>query len=183
MEAWTHNAVIWLLQVFALPEVGLSAIFTVSLVSATLLPLGSEPVVLAYVGVSPSMFWPAVLVATVGNTIGGTISYFMGLGAAKAYDTWHETHSTNSTAPVENYGTKTGGRWYSLINKWLQKLGPKALLLSWLPGVGDPLCALAGWAKLPLSASIFYMAIGKFLRYTMMTAGILWILPHLGWNF
>lgn len=183
MEAWTHNAVIWLLHAFALPEIGLSAIFIISLVSATLLPLGSEPVVLAYVGLAPTMFWPAVIVATIGNTIGGVISYWMGVGAAKAYETWREKNPTESEEATENYGTKAGGRWYKLINAWLSKMGPKALLLSWLPGVGDPLCALAGWVRLPLGASIFYMAIGKFLRYTIMTAAILWILPHLGWSF
>jgi hypothetical protein len=32
---------------------------------------------------------------------------------------------------------------------WLEKLGPKACLLAWLPAVGDPLCAVAGWLKLP----------------------------------
>lgn len=184
MEAWTHNAVIWLLHTFALPEIGLSAIFIISLVSATLLPLGSEPVVLAYVGLSPTMFWPAVIVATIGNTIGGVISYWMGLGAAKAYEAWRETHPADTeNLSDETYGTKAGGRWYKLINKWLHKMGPKALLLSWLPGIGDPLCALAGWARLPFGASVFYMAIGKFLRYSLMTAGILWLLPHLGWNF
>jgi membrane protein YqaA with SNARE-associated domain len=53
--------------------------------------------------------------------------------------------------------------------QWLQKLGPKACLLSWLPLIGDPLCAVAGWLKLPFWPCLFYMAIGKFLRYTMMT--------------
>ena len=54
---------------------GLPAIFIVSLISATLLPLGSEPAVFGYIKLSPDMFWPAILVATAGNTIGGAISY------------------------------------------------------------------------------------------------------------
>jgi hypothetical protein len=29
-------------------------------------------------------------------------------------------------------------------------MGPKACLLAWLPVVGDPLCAVAGWLKLPV---------------------------------
>jgi membrane protein YqaA with SNARE-associated domain len=58
--------------------------------------------------------------------------------------------------------------------KWLEKLGPKACLLSWLPGVGDPLCAVAGWLKMPLLACTIYMAIGKFLRYLLMTSLLLW---------
>jgi len=35
--------------------------------------------------------------------------------------------------------------------------------------VGDPLCAVAGWLKLPWLPCMIYMAIGKFLRYLTMT--------------
>jgi membrane protein YqaA with SNARE-associated domain len=60
---------------------------------------------------------------------------------------------------------------------WLGQLGPKACLLSWLPIVGDPLCAVAGWLRMPFWPCLVYMAIGKFLRYTTMTAALLWIFP------
>ena len=64
---------------------------------------------------------------------------------------------------------------------WLEKLGPKACLLSWLPAVGDPLCAVAGWLKLPFWPCLVYMAIGKFGRYLFMTVGMLWLFPgHYG---
>ena len=59
-----HDALQWL----AVPEVGLWAVFIVALVSATLLPLGSEPAVMACVTACPEAFWPAVAVATLGNT-------------------------------------------------------------------------------------------------------------------
>ena len=49
--------------------------------------------------------------------------------------------------------------------RWLERLGPKACLLSWLPLVGDPLCAVAGWLRMPFWPCLLYMAIGKFLRY------------------
>ena len=78
-----------LLTALALPTVGLPALFVVSLVSATVLPMGSEPAVFAVVKLNPGLFWPAVLVATVGNTAGGAISYWMGLGAERAYETMH----------------------------------------------------------------------------------------------
>ena len=57
--------------------------------------------------------------------------------------------------------------------EWLQRLGPKACLLSWLPLVGDPLCAVAGWLKMPFWPCVIYMAIGKFLRYLTMTSALL----------
>lgn len=170
MEAWLQSAVDWLLITFSLPSVGLSAIFMVSLISATLLPMGSEPAVFGYVKLAEDMFWPAVLIATVGNTVGGSISYGMGLGAEKAYENWREKHP-------EKTHKKAGGRWHDTVSKWLHKLGPRALLLSWLPAVGDPLCAVAGWMKMPFWPSVMYMAIGKFLRYTTMTAALLWVFP------
>jgi membrane protein YqaA with SNARE-associated domain len=60
---------------------------------------------------------------------------------------------------------------------WLQRFGPKACLLSWLPVVGDPLCAVAGWLRLPFWPCLLYMAIGKLLRYVTMTAALLWVFP------
>ena len=42
--------------------------------------------------------------------------------------------------------------------------------MGWLPLVGDPLCTLAGWLKLPFWPCLAYMLIGKFLRYVLMTA-------------
>jgi membrane protein YqaA with SNARE-associated domain len=60
---------------------------------------------------------------------------------------------------------------------WLKSFGPKACLLSWLPGVGDPLCAVAGWLKLPFWPCLGYMAIGKFLRYLTMTGALIWVFP------
>ena len=143
MDAWLHT----LLTTLALPEFGLSTVLVVSFISATLLPMGSEPAVFGLVKLNPELFWPAVLVATVGNTLGGAFS---------AASDSHEHRAL----------------------RWLQALGPKACLLSWLPGVGDPLCAVAGWLRLPFWPCVLYMAVGKFLRYVVMTAGLLWVFPQ-----
>jgi len=170
MEAWLESTIHWLLIALALPRVGLSAIFVVSLVSATLLPLGSEPAVFGYVKMAPEMFWPAVLVATLGNTTGGAISYVMGLGAEKAFERWREKHPYKPRS-------KAGGRWHDYITYWLHRIGPSALFFSWLPFIGDPLCAVAGWLRLPFWPSLFFMALGKFCRYLAMTAALLWFFP------
>jgi membrane protein YqaA with SNARE-associated domain len=61
--------------------------------------------------------------------------------------------------------------------QWLERFGAKACLLSWLPAVGDPLCAVAGWLRLPFWPCVAYMAIGKFARYVTMTALLLWVFP------
>ena len=155
MEAWLQS----LLATLALPEYGLSTVFVVSLISATLLPLGSEPAVFGLVKLNADLFWPAILVATAGNTIGGAISWAMGYGAEVAYE--RVTHKHVEAKAL----------------KWLERFGAKACLLSWLPVVGDPLCAVAGWLRLPFWPCVFYMAIGKFGRYLVMTSALLWWFP------
>jgi len=159
MEIWMQSV----LAALALPEFGLSTVFVVSLVSATLLPLGSEPVVFGLVKLNPELFWPAIVVATVGNTIGGAISWWMGHGAHKMRDKLRHQETTGHEARAL---------------RWLHALGPKACLLSWLPGVGDPLCAVAGWLRLPFWPCVAYMAVGKFARYLVMTGGLLWVFPQ-----
>jgi membrane protein YqaA with SNARE-associated domain len=155
MEAWMSA----LLATLALPKFGLSTVFVVALISATLLPVGSEPAVFGLVKLNPELFWAAVLVATAGNTVGGAISYWMGYGAEKAYE--RIRHRKAEARAL----------------RWLERLGPKACLLSWLPVVGDPLCAVAGWLRLAFWPCVVYMAIGKFARYVTMTSALLWVFP------
>ncbi|MDQ2779011.1 MAG: DedA family protein [Pseudomonadota bacterium] len=156
MEAWVAS----LLSALALPKFGLVTVFIVALISATLLPLGSEPVVFGLVKLNPHLFWPAILVATAGNTVGGAISWWTGYGAEKLYE------------KVQH--NRLHRHLHLRALDWLRGFGAKACLLSWLPVVGDPLCALAGWLKLPFWPCVFYMAVGKFARYLTMT----WLLLH-----
>ena len=150
-----HQLLHWL----ALPQFGLSTVFVVSFISATRLPLGSEPAVFGLIKLNPGLFWPAILVATAGNTLGGAVSWWMGLGTHKAVDR-AAGHPTELRALA-----------------WLRRFGPRACLLSWLPIVGDPLCAVAGWLRLPFWPCMAYMAVGKFLRYLVMTTALLYVWP------
>ncbi|MDD2544997.1 MAG: DedA family protein [Burkholderiaceae bacterium] len=155
MDTWIPHLLEWL----ALPELGLSTVLLVSFISATLLPLGSEPAVFGLVKLNPDLFWSAIAVATLGNTLGGAVSWWMGLGAHRAVD--------------RARGSPTELRAMA----WLQRFGPRACLLSWLPVVGDPLCAVAGWLKLPFWPCLGYMAVGKLVRYLVMTTGLLYLWP------
>ena len=155
MEAWLASV----LALLALPRFGLSTLFVVAFISATLLPLGSEPVLYGVLRLNPDIFWQAILVATAGNTLGGMLDWWMGYGAHEAVDKYaHSKHHVKALA-------------------WLERLGPKACLLAWLPLVGDPLCAVAGWLKLSFWPCAGYMLIGKFMRYVVMTAGLMWVWP------
>ena len=149
------SAIQWLLDVVSAPAIGLTSVFFVSLVSATLIPMGSEPAVFAVIKANAALFWPVMLVATVGNTLGGMVNYAIGYSAKQVF------------------AKERKARWFD----WLERYGAKTLLLAWLPGIGDPICTVAGWLRLPFWPCVGYMAIGKLLRYIILTAAALWLWP------
>jgi len=155
MENWIQA----LLDVLALPQYGLSTLFVVAFISATLLPMGSEPALFGLVKLNSDLFWMAIAVATAGNTLGGAVTWAMGWGTHKVASQYNSS------------------RTHLKALQWLERIGPKACLLAWLPIIGDPLCAVAGWLKLPFWPCFFYMGIGKLIRYVVMTAGLLWFFP------
>ncbi|MEY4277363.1 MAG: hypothetical protein RI975_629 [Pseudomonadota bacterium] len=147
---------------FGMPSVGLPAVFISAFVSATLIPLGSEPILFGYISLNPQLFWVAIMVATIGNTLGGMLDWWLGYIARKGMKSVGEPKNTK-------------------LKAWLEDWGPKILLLSWLPGFGDPLCLAAGWLKLAWKPCLIYMFIGKLLRYLTMT-WLLTLVPESFWH-
>ena len=127
MPSWMET----LFTLLALPEYGLTSLFVAAFVSATLLPVGSEPALFGLLKLNPDLFWSAIAVATAGNTLGGMLDWWMGYEAHVVADKYAKS------------------RTHLKALDFLQRLGPKACLLAWLPIVGDPLCAVAGWLRLP----------------------------------
>lgn len=120
-------------------DASLWALFTSSFLAATLLPGGSELALVAVLKMHPGQYWLALSVATLGNTLGGLSSYFIG----------------RVIPQKENLrGLPT-----------LKKYGSPALLLSWVPLIGDPLCVAAGWLRFNFLPAALFIALGKFARY------------------
>jgi membrane protein YqaA with SNARE-associated domain len=132
----------------ALETLGLWGLFASSFLSATLLPGNSEVVMVALLQQAPHLAWPAIVVATAGNTLGGMSSWLIGRFFPK---------------PVSNRGLD-----------WLSRYGPVALLLSWVPVVGDGLCVASGWLRHNVLAAALFIAIGKFARYWALAEGLAW---------
>ena len=120
------------------------ALFVASFLSATLLPGGSEAALYGALTLYPHEHWTALGVATLGNTLGGMSSYLIGRLIPQG-------------KPVGGLAT-------------LQKYGAAALLFSWVPFIGDPLCVAAGWLRLNPSLSCAFIALGKFARYWVIAA-------------
>jgi membrane protein YqaA with SNARE-associated domain len=130
-------------------DAGFIALFIASFLAATLLPGGSEVVLIAVIAKHPEAIWQAVAVATLGNTLGGTTSYLIGrLIPNKAQ---HK----------------------AVI--YLHKYGYWALLFSWVPLFGDALCVAAGWLRFNPWVSLLLFAIGKLFRYVLVAGGWTWI--------
>ena len=119
---------------------GLGALFASSFLAATVLPGGSALVFAGMLASGAATLWPALAVATLGNTLGGLSSYLLG-----------------RLVPER----KIGGRALA----WLRRHGTPVLLLSWVPLIGDALCVAAGWLRLNAWWCALFIAIGKFARY------------------
>lgn len=104
-----------------------------------MLPVSSELVLIGVLKHNAALFWPALAVATAGNTLGGLSSYLLG---------W-----LLPSAPAQ-------GRV-----KWVQRFGSPLLFFAWVPIVGDALCVAAGWLRLHWFGVSVFIAIGKFIRY------------------
>jgi membrane protein YqaA with SNARE-associated domain len=121
----------------------LGGLFLSSFLAATLLPGGSEIVFAGVLASGVASVWPALAVATFGNTLGGWTSYLIG-----------------RLVPDR----KIGGRALEWVRRW----GAPVLLLSWVPIIGDALCVAAGWLRLNVWWVVLFMALGKFARYYLI---------------
>lgn len=135
-------------------EAGLAGLFLASFLSATLLPGGSEAVLFAVIRLHPEQTLPALLLATLGNTLGGMTTYAMGRWLPAP-----EKIGAGDTAREKHY--------LAALRRW----GSPALLLAWAPIIGDALCAAAGWLRLPPLPCTLWMATGKAARYALVVAG------------
>lgn len=128
----------------------LGGLFGSAFLSATLLPGNSEAALLALLHFKPQWMMAAVIIATVGNVLGGLTSVWLGRRLP--------------TAPE--------GRAVRLARRF----GPVSLLLSWLPLVGDALCAVAGWLRWHWWPVTIWMLVGKAARYAV----IAWLAGYVG---
>lgn len=129
-----------------------------SLLGATLLPGGSELVLVGVLKLYPALLWPALLVGTLGNTLGGMISFGMG----RMLPLQRMRNDAAGTPPHAARLERNVSR--------MRRYGPPALLLAWAPLIGDALCVAAGWLRLNPWQCALFMAAGKFARYAAVAA-------------
>lgn len=131
-------------------EWGLWGLFLSAFISSTLLPGGSEALLLALALNGGHDPWLLLGVATLGNTLGGMSSWLLGRWLIHRFPL-HELKPERQRAVAR-----------------LHRFGSPMLLLSWLPLIGDPLCVAAGWLKISPLWSLLFIALGKGGRYALL---------------
>jgi len=131
------------LETLLSPEGGLAGVFLASFLAATVVPFSSEAVLFGYLTLHPGNAALAVGLATLCNTAGGMTSYLLG-----------------------RFVPRKELRHLQLVRKY----GAPALLLAWLPVVGDAFCVAAGWLRVNWIAALGFMAAGRLARYLAIAA-------------
>ncbi len=123
-------------------------LFFTSFLAATLLPLGSEALLLYHISQdhAPFLLW---LSATIGNTLGSTLNYWVGLKG----EGYLRTKGYLSKKRLENYRKK------------FDNYGGWSLLFSWIPVIGDPLTLIAGMLHYNFRYFVSIVFLAKGLRY------------------
>lgn len=124
-----------------------AGLFGWSFLAATLLPLSSEAPLVLLVRSHERIMLP-VLVATLGNYLGACTTYWLGRRAAQVLEKSEAKQREDSRAA-----------------RLLKRFGQPALLLSWVPIIGDAMVALAGAMRVPFVSFSVWVALGKAARY------------------
>lgn len=134
-------------------DISLWGLFSGSFLASTLLPGGSEALLLLLANQDSYELLLLWGVATAGNTLGGMSSWLLG---------WLIKQQLSRR--------RMAGPEYDKAASRIEQYGSPVLLLSWLPFIGDPLCLAAGWAGTHPLMAFIYIGIGKGLRYAALLA-------------
>ena len=135
-----------------------AGLFAVALGAASILPMQSEPVLVALLLLGDQPVWALVLVASLGNTLGACVNWVLGRGVERFRDRrWF---------PVPPDKLARAGGWYRRWGKW-------SLLMSWAPIVGDPLTVIAGVLREPFWTFVLLVGIAKTARYVVLALATL----------
>jgi membrane protein YqaA with SNARE-associated domain len=125
--------------------------FFTAFCSATLLPMGSEAV-LVYNVIQGYSLYLLFIIAVLGNTLGAYVNYYLGY-KGEEYLVRKKILKEEKIENSKNYFDKYGG--YSL-------------LLSWVPVFGDGFTFIAGILRYNLFKFFIYVFIAKFMRYFVL---------------
>ena len=132
-------------------EFGFLGLFLICFLSATILPLTSEGVLILFLtsGYDPIT---CLVVATIGNSIGGLTNYWLGM--------------IGKPSLIRRF-FKSEKRYNWLIRN-VNKYGFWLGALSWTPIIGDPLTIALGFFRVKFFPFLILMVLGKLIRYSII---------------
>lgn len=128
-------------------------LFTLSFLAGSFVPVGSE-VYFLYLQTQGQTLWQILVVASIGNTLGGMTCYYI---ARKGRIPLLRKYFKHTEQELE---------------KWQKKLKGKAevgALLCWLPLVGEIIASAIGLLSDKALRVLIFMFIGKFGRYLLIS--------------
>jgi membrane protein YqaA with SNARE-associated domain len=131
-------------------------LFLIALLSASILPLQSEAVLVGLLLSDNHPVWLLLAVASVGNVLGSLLNWYLGK--------YLQHFQQRRWFPVKPEQLDKASRWYLKYGKW-------SLLLSWVPIIGDPLTVIAGVLREPFLPFLLLVTIAKVSRYLVL-AGV-----------
>lgn len=132
-----------------------AGLFLAAFGAASLLPMQSEPLLVALLVLGEQPVWSLVLTASIGNTLGACLNWLLGR--------WVEHYRDRRWFPVPPSTLTRAEGWYRRWGHW-------SLLLSWAPLIGDPLTVVAGVLREPFWRFLLLVAIAKTARYVVLAA-------------
>lgn len=139
----------------ALLSFGFPSLFLMSFLAATLVPIGSEWLLVALLLLKKDPI-AVVAIACAGNYLGALTTYWIGL--------YGGTFLRERVLRLDERQTGRAFRFY-------RRFGVYSLLLSWLPVIGDPLCLVGGVLRVQFLRFSLLVFAGKLARY----AAVAWL--------
>lgn len=123
-------------------------LFFSAFLSATLLPLGSEALLIYNILEGYNLFL-LLFFATLGNSLGSVLNYYLGLKG--------EEYLVNKKFVNEKH--------INFSKKYFDKYGAICILFAWLPIIGDPITFVAGVLRYNFKLFLVLVIISKLGRY------------------
>ncbi|QCU91064.1 YqaA family protein [Thiomicrorhabdus sediminis] len=136
-------------------DLGFTGLFIGSFLAATILPFGSEALLVTLVA-NDFPVAELVLIATLGNVLGSLLNYVIGF-----YGGDYLVHRVLRISEPS----------YEKAQQRFQKWGLWSLLFAWVPIIGDPLTVVAGALKVKIIWFIVLVSFGKLARYMVVAYG------------
>tara|TARA_B100000886_G_scaffold327708_1_gene275431 strand:+ start:63 stop:482 length:420 start_codon:yes stop_codon:yes gene_type:complete len=128
-------------------------LFLSALLSATIVPISSEVMLIGFVTASDKDAWSFFLVASAGNILGAVINWVLGRFCMN----WQRF----KWFPVSKVR-------HDKINKWFNRFGVWSLLLAWVPFIGDALTVAAGYFRVRFWLFLILVTVSKAGRYAVI---------------